>query len=442
MKKYITFFAVLIIFQSTIYGDNPVREEQFIYSILAYSGADYTGTFSGEDSEAVYILTNTDNFLSARKTFVYYWPLTSELKTDSSVLNHALSGTLEIQSKNGETQKIPLSAYTYFNIQGEYEINWVVVTGEEAIEAYQLYEYLIDDYLLKMEIFENQKELYNDTMTKLSQAVAILRKEGKDFSDLLKQAQALIAPEQPEYPDYYKSPPVPPQIGFKVNLPEGEYALRFITNNGNIMEGSERKIISFKNQRYQSAGLDIIPGDKWTRPVSSKTPSAIIYIDGSSDIYLRSFYQEEYNDLYYNKLIKNDAKGNPDLSKWIQIQQIPHAQIKLSSTNGENIIIDESPFFIEQIPGSSLGYEIVEFEPDGKHKGQNPGLQAFHIPIDTHIRSLNLEVLDSNGDVLQGAYRQIRIIQKNGNKFAALIFVLLPLIILILVKRKRAKFYK
>ena len=293
-----------------------------------------------------------------------------------------------------------------------------------------------------MEIFENQKELYNDTMTKLSQAVAILRKEGKDFSDLLKQAQALIAPEQPEYPDYYKSPPVPPQIGFKVNLPEGEYALRFITNNGNIMEGSERKIISFKNQRYQSAGLDIIPGDKWTRPVSSKTPSAIIYIDGSSDIYLRSFYQEEYNDLYYNKLIKNDAKGNPDLSKWIQIQQIPHAQIKLTNTNGDNTIIDESPFFIEQIPGSSLGYEIVEFEPEGKHKGQNPGLQAFHIPIDTNIRSLNLEVLDSNGDVLPGAYRQIRIIQKTGSRFIALIFALLPLIILILVKRKRAKFYK
>ncbi len=441
MKKRCVFLVVLLMFQYTIFSDIPIRDEQFIYSILAYSGIDYTGTFSGEDSDTIYILADTDNFLSARKTFVYYWPITGELKTDSSVLNQILPGTLKIEQQNENTQIVSLSAYTYFNIREEYETNWIVATGEQAIEAYQLFESLIDAYLLELDEFEHQKNLYNNTMTTLSQTVAALRKEGKDFSDLLEQAEALIPPEEPEYPDYYLSPPVQPQIGFRINLPEGEYFLRFISNDGNIMEGSERRIVSFMSQRDKSTGLEVIPGDKWTRPISSNSPSSTLYIDGSSDIYLRSFHQEDYNDLFYNKLIQNDAKGNPHLSKWVQIQQIPHTQISMASSNDSNLIINESPFFVEQIPGAALGYEIVQFDPEGKHKGQNPSLMAFHVPIESDTRVINIKVLDEGGTDLQGASRQIRVVKTSRAGFLALIFALLPLLVLLVVKFKRANSY-
>jgi len=49
----------------------------------------------------------------------------------------------------------------------------------------------------------------------------------------------------------------------------------------------------------------------------------VLYADGTADLYPGPFLELEHNDLYYEKIIRNDAKGNPNLMKWVRIQQVP-----------------------------------------------------------------------------------------------------------------------
>ena len=71
-----------------------------------------------------------DNFLTVRNAFVYYWPITQEWKTDTSVLNVPFTGTLQLTGPGlKEPRLIPPVRYTYYNTRGEYELNWKVATG-------------------------------------------------------------------------------------------------------------------------------------------------------------------------------------------------------------------------------------------------------------------------------------------------------------------------
>ena len=66
-------------------------------------------------------------------------------------------------------------------------------------------------------------------------------------------------------------------------------------------------------------------------PESSVTPSSILYVNGVADLYLRPFFEDEFNDLAYEKTVNNAARGNPNIVKWVRIQQVPHTRIQLGA---------------------------------------------------------------------------------------------------------------
>ena len=67
----ITFLLALL----PVFGQAPVRTENLIYSVLAFNGRDYSPTFVRAASGTIYLIAGVDNFLTVRKTLVYFWPL-------------------------------------------------------------------------------------------------------------------------------------------------------------------------------------------------------------------------------------------------------------------------------------------------------------------------------------------------------------------------------
>ncbi len=440
MKKVLILLLFLIVL-AAIYADVPVRKEQFIYSVMAFNGKDYAGTFAGEDSDAIYLIANVDNFISARKTFVYFWPITADWKTDTSALNQAFEGTLELKGKNIEPQTISAMKYTYFNVRGEYELNWKVAKGEEADKAWEHYQSLVDAYWKASSEHRQSQMVFEMMMNELTKQITRLREGGKDISELLEKLKGLKSPEPPQPPKDYIMPPGPVQKAFILNLPVGEYRIRFIYEDGSVMEGSDRKVVVFEKRRSEGIGFEVIPGDKWTRPVESKTPSSVLYVDGTTDLYLRPFFQIEFNDLFYEKMRKNDSKGNPNLMKWVRIQQVPKARIEISDSSGKSGWIMEEPFYVEQIKGSALGYKIVPYDPEGVHKDRDPSLKAFYIPIQEGASVIRLRVQDKNGLDLSGSSRQIRVVSEPRFKILLLLLSLLPLVVLAVVWTRRSRKY-
>ena len=437
----ITAALLLLVCSVMLFADVPVREEQFIYSILAFNGKDYAGTFARQEADTIYLVADVDNFITVRNVFVYFWPITQDWKSDNSTLNIPFEGTLELRGREAEPERLGMTPYTYYNIRGEYELNWKVAKEAEADAAWQHYQGLMDAYWQSVSQYYEKRAMYEAVLNQLTITITKMRDEGKDVTSLIETLQELKAPPEPQYPTEYIVPPVPIQNAFILNLPVGEYRIRFFSEDGQIMEGSERKIVAFEKRRAEAIGLEVIPGDKWTRPVESKTPSSVLYIDGSTDLYLRPFYQQEYNDLFYEKMRKNDAKGNPNLMKWVRIQQVPQARVEVTRPSSESQMVLEEPFYVEQVKGAALGYQIVPFDPQGKHKDREPSLQAFHVPVSKDQRVIHLRVQDKDGQYLSSSERQIRVITPSRIGIVSLILAAIPLIVMIIVMTRRSRRY-
>ena len=432
--------AALLLTAGLAFGQAPVRREQFIYSILAFNGKDYAATFARQGADSLYLVADVDNFLTVRNAFVYFWPITQDWKTDTSVLNVPFTGTLELSGgKVREPRILTPVRYTYYNTRGEYELNWQVATGEEADKAWQKYQEVMEDYYVRVQQYSLARGAYEAMLNELTLRITRLRDQGQDVSRLVEVLQSLSSPKEPEYPRDYLVPPRPVEEAFVLALPVGEYTIRFFTEDGSVMEGSERRVVCFRKRRAEGIGLEVIPGDKWTRPVESTTPSSVLYVDGSADLYVRPFFEQEYNDLYYEKMQRNDARGNPNVMKWVRIQQVPQAGIRLTRPGAPGEIIQEESFFVEQVKGAALGYRIVPFDPQGAHKDREASLRAFHLPIPRKEPVLRLAALDKNGSPLAGGERQVRVVGPARAGFVALLLALLPLAVMaaVLIGRSR-----
>lgn len=429
MRAQRSCFALALLFVASLArAQAPVREEQTIISILAFNGKAYSSTFSGRHSDTLCLVAGVDSFLTVRNCFVYFWPLTGEWKSDTSVLDVPFSGTLEVRQRGKREPRIiaPVRC-TYYNTRGEYELNWKVATGDEADRVWTAYQGLVGAYYMNLEEYYRKQAAYESRLAELNQSIISQRNRGTDASETIRALQSLSAPREPEFPGEYVTPPRPVEEAFIVNLPAGEYSIRFVSPDGSVVEGTERRLISFRKARSNGVGLEVIPGDKWTRPVESATPHAVLYVDGTADLYVQPFLEDEYNDLYYEQMLRNDAKGNPDVMKWVQIQQVPSAQIEISLPGEGTRRILEKPFYVDQVEGASLGYRIVPFDPQGVHAGLEASLRAFHIPFAGGVTRMRLQVLDREGNALPGGDRQVRVVGPTPMRYVPLILAVLPL---------------
>jgi hypothetical protein len=175
--------------------------------------------------------------------------------------------------------------------------------------------------------------------------------------------------------------------------------------------------------------------------VVSPTPSAILYVDGSSDLYLRPYFEDEYNDLFYARTIRNDGRGNLHLMKWERIQQVPRAAIRLVREGTGATLLREEPWFVEQVQGTTLGYKIVPYDPQGAQKGKDPSLIAFRIPLGRGTPAVGLETLDSAGKPLSGSARRIRVIAPPPAEIVLPLLALVPLVAMVLIAVRRTRKY-
>ena len=188
-----------------------------------------------------------------------------------------------------------------------------------------------------------------------------------------------------------------------------------------------------------TVGYEVIPGDKWNRPVESNAADSVIYVDGSSDLSLVAYHQHEFVDLYYEKLMRNDARGSPGMRRSVFVQEIPEVRIAVPGSGGTMTLIDKQPWFVEQERTTSHGYRIIPFDPEGAHVDREPSLAAFHIDLDRYGPRIRVALIDSQGAIIDGSMRRIRLLSGSTSPDAVVLLALLPLAIGIAVAFARRK---
>ena len=239
--------------------------------------------------------------------------------------------------------------------------------------------------------------------------------------------RGLAAPASPEFPEEYAAAPERVDRAFVVNLAAGSYRVRLVRHDGKVLEGSEKTIVAFGRFGAPTVGYEVIPGDKWNRPVASHSGDSVIYVDGSSDLYLAAYHQHEFVDLYYERLLRNDALGSPGLRQHVFVQELHSVQMAVLDAGVPIATVERRPYFVERMRTTSLAYRIVPFDPEGAHGGREPSLTAFDVDLKQYGRAFQVALVDSRGAVIEATMRRVRLLDGSPRAGAPLLLALLPL---------------
>jgi len=406
--------------------ETPERFEEVLWSLMSYNGRDYSPTFCREDGDMVCVIADAASFTSIRTSLVYWWPTTGEWYTDSKALNVVHEGRLELRDRRGRLVDLEPVTYTYCSVHERYSQVWRVLLGREAEEEWARYQGLQEAYRTARSGYGIAKASWDEEYADLSARIASLRETGRPYRAELDRLEGMRPPTEPAEASEYLIPPAEPRTGYVLRLPPGTYAARLVTPEGLVLEGSERTVVAFPREGAGTVGYDLIPSDRWTKTVESNQPSSVIYSAGGVHLYARPFFQDEYNDLFYKKAIDNDANGNPALRNWIKVRQVEAARIEVTGGHGATLRVEEMPYYVEQTEGTAMGYAIVAFDAEGAHRGQDPTLRAFDLPVPTDADTLRLRLFDAEGRSLPGGDREIRVVKVAKRPYATLLLVLIP----------------
>jgi hypothetical protein len=418
-------------------ADVPVRVEQLIYSIEAFNGGDYSATFALQTADTIFLVAGADNLLSVRKTLVYWWSITSQWKTDTDTLNVPFDGTLEITGPGAKVQRIALRKLTYFSTVSDNGEQWHILFDADADREVQRAQRQSDDYFAAVTAYQKATAQYDARVQEIGDRVAALKAAGKDAAAAAAELEALARPLAPVQSSMYGTAPEPAQSWFVVNLPAGTYTMRMLDADGNVVEGSDKRLVVFSWRRTGGIGYEVIPSDKWTRPEESKTPSSVLSVNGSANLYVRPFTENEANDLFYEKMTSNQAPGNASLFKWVRKADVSGAVLIAARPGGTPAPLGEQAFIVKQAPGSTLGYTIAPWDPATAATEAAPSLIAFPVIVEKASPMIGIH-LTRSGVTVTGSERQIRVVTPRAGFGWYALLALAPLLAFALVLILRA----
>jgi hypothetical protein len=378
----------------------PQREKQNVYGITPWTGKEYGGTFAPKGVDKIHLLAGTDNVLNTLETEVYFWAITNEYMANWFESKEVVDGKLRILQDGKEVRMLEREPYVHVYPQGFYAGISELVVGDEAHKKFQEYQDAIDGYWKATADFREEYAAYEEQMAAILQEVV---ETGKTYEE----HELPTAPEQPTPPIWYVTGVAE---AFVVNLPVGEYVMQTIDGNGNLVEGTEKKLKVFEERRT-GVGYQIIPESKWTRPVQSDDASQILYLEGKRTMYMKAVHEAEYNQHDYLRMTSLEkplaGKGGESAYMWVHMDEVPDTRVQVLKAGEVIQEVSTKPYYVSQTPGYALGYDIVEFDPDApEHSGRQPSFEAVKLELEPG--SYQIRVVDAAGQVLKGSVREIR----------------------------------
>jgi len=437
--KRTTFYLVicsifLTIFASEGLSQAPLLREQLVYRWNAFNGKGYGGGFLPQSENTIYFMANHSNDISARKTLVYFWPITGKYMAGWKTINEEIEGTLEIL-KEGKIIKSLKKEDNVISYPGGY---WgeeaIFYEGKEALAEHQKYKDALQAYYNALKEFYDAKMQYRKDLDQFFKEVKKRREAGEEG------ALDLEIPKEPKPPEGIQFYVTEPKKDYIVNLPLGRYQIRLRAKDNTIVEGSEKNIVTFTSRRTGGIGYQIIPGNKWTKQEPCNDPAKIIYGAGKNTLYFQPFIQDEYNELFYNKLQDPQNFARKEAWTWVHIKPIKDALLVFLKGNKVLSQVPYLPYLVKQIPGPELGYEVTDYD-DEEAQGRKPTFEGHKLELLPQLATAGYKVqLREKGKniAMSASERKIRLVRKENSWLLYLISIF-PLIIgaIIFIRRRK-----
>jgi len=412
----------------------PILREELVYGFNAFDGKSYSGGFVPETENTIYFIAGHDNTLSAKKTLVYFWPITAKYMAGFKSLNEDVKGTLEVLKNGKVIEKLTKEDNVLSYPEGYFGEKSLFYKKKEALKEYDKYKEAVNKYYDELKKYYDAQAEYRKKLDKFFKEVKKRREAGEKGPLNIEIPKE---PKPPKGPNFYVTQP---KKDFILNLPVGKYKIRLRAKDGTIVEGSEKNVVVFTSRRTGGVGYEIIPGNKWTKKESCNDPAMIIYAAGKNVLYFRPYAQDEYNELYHNKLIDPQNEGREE--KWIWVHTSPIKNVFLLFFSQGKLIkkIDKKPYYVKQIPGAELGYNILEYNKKD-FPYQKPTFEGYQLDLSPQLKKTGYQIYlqkKSENTPLAKSERGVRLLRKKNSQFLYYLS-LLPLVVgaIVFIQRRR-----
>ncbi len=156
-------FAVILLTLLALPGDSlaqPRPVTEVVYGLSAFDGEGYSPVFAPQAARTIYLLEWAPNIVVARRTQVYFWPLTEQYLPDWAALNEELDGRLRIRKGEEIVQELEKRPYALVYPRGPYGLRGLAIDDEASMQYAN---------------FQRQQRVYEDALDRFYREHAISR---------------------------------------------------------------------------------------------------------------------------------------------------------------------------------------------------------------------------------------------------------------------------
>jgi len=334
-----------------------------------------------------------------------------------------VSGTLVLRNSAGQEQRLALTDYV-IQFDGDAPAETVALySGAEATVRYAAFDQARAAYGEALHAQFQLEQQYQATLTAAAQAAT--------------KGETLPIPDGPQPLAPFTRYSTEVKQAFVLNLPAGDYALWLERPDGIEEPTSRKRLHVFAPRRY-GVGYSVMPASKWTVPEQSNDPRNAIYALPGSTFYLQPFTEFEVNELAYGRMIDAQARG-VQAERYVWVHTTPYPSVTMQVIQEGQVVagVANQPYFVRQLPGASLGYQIEEYDPAAE---KSPSFYGYGIGVESG-QNVRIQLVDGSGQPVPGSSREIRPVHA-ADRRAVYAFALLPLLIggaVLLWRRGRVK---
>jgi len=354
MKRLI---PALIFLAAPAFALDPERREVTVISGRVWEGYQYTEIFLPSEAPVLSVMAGQDSALSFVRTQEYYWPLSRQVYVDFERQRDPVSGLLRIE-QNGQTiAEVSEQVFSIEYPEGAVNGNGRVLWGEEAEQAYAAY---------------RQSEI--DFNSKFVEAQRAQTAYERDLLEAARAGSKDSIPPPPPLPKPSLRLVTPPMSGFRIALDPGDYRMGLL-NDGVVLPGTGRDLRVIASEGLTGLVADILPEERWTRPLPSNSPASRIYARTGSTFYLTLAEATRFREADYLAVVSPQATVSVEREFWVRRKPSDIAQGRLLQSAGSEPLV-RTGFKVEQTSSSGFGYTVRP----ALH-GETPDLEAFAIKV-------------------------------------------------------------
>ena len=373
----------------------PERVVSFVYGTTYFNGYLYGNAFIPPQADTIYLIADVPNIIAPRMTQVYYWGITNRYMADWNQMNVLLEGALEIFRDGSLYANVELVPYIVQYDTSAPAETLGLYTRDEAIEASENFAKIQQQYRDELFAHAEAQQSYRALVTELML---------KHRDEPMNEEDFPPAPTPPRPLSLYSSNMAQ---GFEVNLPEGVYTLRMHTPEGQIQPGSEKRLVVF-SKLTEGVSYKIYPETRWTQTEETSRPKSVVYTPLNSTVYLQPFRQAQYNEYNYRKMEDpQDTEARRDRHIWVPFEPLQNVAMVTNQPGAEGSRLPLQSYYVQQIPGAGLGYEIVPYDPSTM---DHISFDAFKITLDSNHLLYTIHLVGEDGNAIQGGERQLKAI--------------------------------